>query len=198
MKLPNKEGYEAAELRRRLQCAEDLKTNLSAHLKKHPRATEEDIVKFVFQGMLGVGHLVSSHKKTLDYIIREMNSIQADDREPLIEELSTFWVRMNLRAAKAREINPAEIEILVYNSAKYHPVSFTRQDVYNLCMELDEVDREKMKAAAEKVLDESWLPSHSDQYRNAYHPAYRVVYKDYRKQYKLKDLEENSDEDDRV
>jgi len=63
-------------------------------------------------------------------------------------------------------------------------------------MKLDGIDREKMKAAAEKVLDENWLPSHSDQYRNAYHPAYRVVYKDYKKLYSLKDLEEDSDEND--
>ena len=191
-----KEGYEAAELRRKLQCAEDLKKNLAIHLKKHPLATEEDIVKFVFQGMLGVGHLVSSHQKTLAYIAQEMDSIQADDKEPLIEKLSTFWARMNLRAAKAREMRPTEIEILTYYSAKYNPVSFTRQNVYNFCMKLEGIDREKMKAAAEKVLDESWLPSHSEQYRNAYHPAYRVVYKDYKKIYSLKDLEDEEDSDE--
>ena len=73
-----------------------------------------DIVKFVFQGMLGIGHLVSSHQKTLAYIAQEMDSIQADDKEPLVEKLSTFWVRMNLRAAKAREMRPTEIEMLTY------------------------------------------------------------------------------------
>ena len=146
--------------------------------------------------MLGVGHLVSSHQKTLAYIAQEMDSIQADDKEPLIEKLSTFWARMNLRAAKAREMRPTEIEILTYYSAKYNPVSFTRQNVYNFCMKLEGINREKMKAAAEKVLDESWLPSHSEQYRNAYHPAYRVVYKDYKKIYSLKDLEDEEDSDE--
>lgn len=188
-----KEGYEAAELRRKLQCAEDLKKNLAVHLKKHPLATEEDIVKFVFQGMLGVGHLVSSHQKTLAYIAQEMDSIQSDDNELLIEKLSTFWARMNLRAAKARGMRPTEIEMLTYYSAKYNPVSFTRQNVYNFCMKLEGIDREKMKVAAEKVLDENWLPSHSEQYRSAYHPSYRVVYKDYKKIYSLKDLEDEED-----
>ena len=191
-----KEGYEAAELRRKLQCAEDLKKNLVAHLKEHPLATEDDIVKFVFQGMLGVGHLISSHQKTLAYIVQEMDSIQSDDNEPLIEKLSTFWVRMNLRAAKARGMRPTDIEMRVYYSAKYNPVSFTRQNVYNFCMKLEGIDREKMKSAAENVLDENWLPSHSEQYRNAYHPAYRVVYKDYKKLYSLKDLEEEEDNTD--
>lgn len=98
-----------------------------------------------------------------------------------------------LRAAKAREMRPTEIEILTYYSAKYNPVSFTRQNVYNFCMKLDGIDREKMKVAAENVLDENWLPSHSEQYRNAYLPAYRVVYKDYKKLYSLKDLEEEEE-----
>ena len=168
-------------MKKKLKCAEDIKHYLAQHLKKHPLATEEDIVKFVFQGMLGVGHLVTSHQKTLDYIVNEINSIKADENEPLTEKLSTFWLRLNLRAAKAREMNPSSIEMMVYNSAKYEPVSFSRQNVYNFCMKLEGIDRDKMHTAAAKVLDENWLPNHSEAYRNAYHPAYRVVYKDFRK-----------------
>ena len=33
----------------------EIKENLRKHLEAHPQATEEDIVKFVFQAMLGVG-----------------------------------------------------------------------------------------------------------------------------------------------
>ena len=43
-------------------------------------------------------------------------------------------------------------------------LSFARQNVYNFCVKLDE----------------TWLPSHSQQYREAYHPAYRVLYKEFR------------------
>jgi len=38
-----------------------------------------------------------------------------------------------------------------------------------------------MKEAAKKILDEKVLPTHSEAYRQAYAPAYRVMYKDYRK-----------------
>ena len=31
------------------------------------------------------------------------------------------------------------------------------------------------RGAAARLLDESWLPGHSRQYREAYHPAYRVL-----------------------
>ncbi len=187
------EGNEAAELRKKLKCAGDLKKNLAAHLKKHPLATEEDIVKFVFQGMLGVGHLIRSHEQTLQYIVQEMNGIEADDSEPLTEKLSTYWVRLNLRAARAREIDPETIASVTYDSAQQHPVSFTRENVYRFCMKLEGIDRERMQAAAEKVLDESWLPSHSDAYRKAYHPAYRVVYRDYRKRMNRQKAQEETD-----
>ena len=176
-----RDGYEAGQLKKKLKCAEDIKRCLAQHLKKHPLATEEDVVKFVFQGMLGVGHLITSHQQSLGYIISEMNSIEADETEPLTEKLSTFWLRLNLRAAKAQEMNPTSIDMMVYGSAKYKPVDFTRQNVYNFCMKLEGFDQEKMRSAAEKILDENWLPSHSESYRNAYHPAYRVVYKDFRK-----------------
>ena len=188
-----REGYEAAELRKKLKCAGDLKKSLAAHLKKHPLATEEDIVKFVFQGMLGVGHLIRSHEQTLQYIVQEMNGIEADDSEPLTEKLSTYWLRLNLRAARAREIDPETIASVTYDSAQQHPVSFTRENVYRFCMKLEGIDRERMQAAAEKVLDESWLPSHSEAYRKAYHPAYRVVYRDYRKRISRQKAPEETD-----
>ena len=162
-----------------LKCEEDLRRCLAQHLQKYPLAAEEDVVKFVFQGMFGVGHLISSHQQTLEYIVSEMNSVEADEREPLTERLSPFWFRLNLRAAKAQGMNPASIEMMTYESAKYRPADFTRQDVYDFCLKLEEFDREKMRLAAEKILDENWLPSHSESYRNAYHPAYRVVYKDF-------------------
>ena len=52
-------------------------------------------------------------------------------------------------------------------------------NVYNFCIKLDSSDA--MKAAAGKVLEEGWLPRHSEKYREAYAPAYRVMYKDFRK-----------------
>ena len=53
-----RDGFEKAELAMKLDCAGKIRKNLQKHLEDHPLACEEDIVKFVFQGMLGVGHLV--------------------------------------------------------------------------------------------------------------------------------------------
>ena len=154
----------------------EIKENLRKHLEVHPQATEEDAVKFVFQAMLGVGHLVSSAEAIRKRLENEMAQNPADDTEQQTEELSSRWVRLNLRPAKARGITPEELAQRVYRSAQY-PIPYTRQDVVDFCESLDlpDMDREKIKEAAERLLDGSFLPSHSDRYREAYKPAYVVL-----------------------
>ena len=152
--------------------------NLRRHLETHPQAAEEDVVKFVFQAMLGVGHLVSSADAIQTRLKNEMAHNPADDNEPLTEELSSRWVRLNLRPAKARGITPEELAERVYRSAR-QPIPYTRQDVIDFCraLNLGGMDREKIQEAAERLLDTYYLPSHSAQYRAAYKPAYVVLAK---------------------
>ena len=69
------------------------------------------------------------------------------------------------------------IAYMLFRSAGKKPLDFTRENVYNFCVKLDGSVR--MKAAAQCVLDENRLPSHSAVYREAYSPAYRVLHMDY-------------------
>ena len=153
----------------------EIKENLRKHLEAHSQANEEDVVKFVFQAMLGVGHLVSSAEAIRKRLENEMAQNPADDTELQTEDLSSRWVRLNLRPAKARGIQPEELAQRVYRSAQ-QPVPYTRQDVVDFCRVLDipAMDREKIKEVADRLLDGSILPSHSEQYREAYKPAYVV------------------------
>ncbi len=171
-------GFKDTELSLKLAAAEEMKKQLRTQWKKHPQMTEEDVVKFVFQGMLGVGHIVVSRDAALARLEEEYEEVRAGDSEPLTEKISPEWIRLNLRPAKARGMTVEDIANYVFESAQIQPLSFTRQNVYNFCVK--QFPGPLMKAAAEKVLDENWLPSHSDPYREAYHPAYRVLYKDYR------------------
>ena len=171
-------GFKDTELNLKLAAAEEMKKQLRTQWKKHPQMTEEDVVKFVFQGMLGVGHIVVSRDAALARLEEEYEEVRAGDSEPLTEKISPEWIRLNLRPAKARGMTVEDIANYVFESAQIQPLSFTRQNVYNFCVK--QFPGPLMKAAAEKVLDENWLPSHSDPYREAYHPAYRVLCKDYK------------------
>ena len=174
-----RDGYIQAELSLMIKCAEEMKSIIRAQQKRRPLMNEDDIVKLAFQGMLGVGHLVASEESALERLHAEMDGLEPDENEPLTERVSPEWFRLNLRAAKAKGISEADIVYMLCQSAKKKPLNFTRQNVFNFCVKLDGSDR--MKAAAQRVLDENWIPSHSGQYRDAYHPAYRVLHKDFQK-----------------
>ena len=156
------------------RTAEEIKKILREQRETRPLMREEDTVKLIFQGMLGVGHLISSSEAALARLHQEVSLLEPDDSEPLSERISPQWFRLNLRPAKARGIAETAIARMLTESAKAPPLPFTRQDVYDLCLKLD--SSERMKEAAEKLTDEHWLPSHSQIYREAYRPAYRVLH----------------------
>ena len=172
-----RDGYKKAELALMVRCAESIKKNLLSEQKRRPMMTEEDTVKFAFQGMLGVGHLVTSESAALERLHAEMSGLAADPDEKLTERLSPQWFRLNLRAAKAAGLKEEDIAYMLRRSAEKKPLDFTRRNVYNFCVKLDGSDR--MKSAAQCVLDENRLPSHSAIYRDAYRPAYRVLHMDF-------------------
>lgn len=152
---------------------------LKAQCLRTPAMQPEDVVKFVFQAMLGVGHLLSAREKVTQYIAREMDGLWADSAEPLFEILSPSWCRLNLRRAMADNIRPQIIAGLM--TASGCEITFTRQDVYDCCRRIGRSGEYGLKddRVPDAILDAQWLPSHSDMYREKYHPAYRVISTDW-------------------
>ena len=155
---------------------QELLSRLEAERLRRPAMRREDEIKFVFQAMLGVGHLLSSREAVTAFIARETGGLQAAPEEPLLEPLSPAWCRLNLRRALADGLRPEAVAGMMLDSACTLP--FTRQDVQDVCRRWLERERPLSaddEAALAMILDETWLPSHSPAYRKAYHPAYRVV-----------------------
>ena len=151
----------------------DVSERLRQHLLHFPAARREDAVKFVFQAMLGVGHLLASREGTEEGIAREMGRVEAVREEPLYEILSPAWVRLNLRRALAEQIRPGTLAGMMLAAGR---TDFTREDVAGLCLRVVPDGGESRKEAEfERIHDRNWLPSHSEAYREAYNPAYRVI-----------------------
>ena len=137
------------------------------------RQRAEDAVKFILQAMLGVGHLLASREGTEEGIAREMGRVEADREEPLYEILSPAWARLNLRRALAEQIRPGTLAGMMLAAGR---TDFTREDVAGLCLRVVPDGGESRKEAEfERIHDRNWLPSHSEAYREAYNPAYRVI-----------------------
>lgn len=151
-----------------------IRASLRAWLARHPEAGDEDIVKFVFQALLGVGHLLGAPGEVEAYIASEEAALAPDPAEPLTEPLGPAFCRLNLRRAMAEGLPPRVVARLMLASPA--PDGCTRADVAALCRAIAaEEGRPGLAQACAALDDPAWLPSHSAAYRAAYRPAYRVI-----------------------
>ena len=153
--------------------------HLQEQQRRYPAMEQQDVVKFVFQAMLGVGHLLSSRGVAEEGIAVEMNLLSADPAEPLYEELSPAWCRLSLRSAKEKGITPSVIAGLMFSSGD--SMRFTRKDVFMFCTALAASGCPLITDpdALGLIMEETWLPSHSPGCREQYHTAYRVISADW-------------------
>lgn len=155
------------------QYEQEMLLHLDENLLRYPKMGSADIVKFIFQGMLGVGHLLADRAAVIACIEKEMSGLSADPDEPLTEPVSPAWCRLNLRSAMAKKITAGQIADLMLSG---EVVPFTRQDVYDLCRRVAADGHYTLiREDLERITDPEWLPSHSAAYRSCYRPAYRVI-----------------------
>ena len=150
--------------------------NLRRHIETHPLAGPEDKVKFIFQALLGVGHLLGDKRGMIRYIENELSEQSVTVNEPLCELVGPGWMRLNLRTAAEEGLKPETIANIMLASKPL--MKFSREDVAAVCGELPEG---LPASALERITDENWLPSHSQVYREAYKPCYRLVSADLEK-----------------
>lgn len=159
---------------------------LGAHARRYPLMRPQDAVKLVFQNEFGGGHLIQDAGECLLRLETEYALVQEDAGMPLTESLGNGMARLHIAAAKARGIPAAEIHELFMKSASRAQgsrASFESKLALLLCAADeglfafggDELTRylDKYRRAG------SPLVSHSEAYRAAYLPAYRVVREEY-------------------
>ena len=148
---------------------------LSRQQQRYPAMEQQDTVKFIFQAMLGVGHLLSARPTVEDAVAREMNRLAADGSEPLYEMISPSWCRLHLRPAKARGITPSAIAGMMLSAGD--TAQFTREETAGFCEECTAFVDQPVPDPdlLNRIRDTDWIPSHSDTYREKYRPAYRVI-----------------------
>ena len=150
------------------------------HLSVHPAMTAQDLVKLVFQAHCGCGHLLGPEADVAAYIEREESALSPDAAEPLTEPLGADYCRLNLRRAMAEGIPPLWIARMMRLSAKPTDGHADRQSAFDAICALKETEvgfsREALLPIARRLADDpAWLPGHSERYRQAYAPAYRVI-----------------------
>lgn len=157
---------------------------LIKHYDKYPRLQIRDLFKFIFQSSFGCEHMISSLDVAIDYIREESDAVtQADDTA--IDYLDGEYSRVHLSVLK-KGLSAETFGKLFFASAKKEPDGKAKLEkkldvVRTLVREgafpfsADELDRaiEDWRGAGYPAIH------HSEDFRQSYKPAYRVIANEY-------------------
>jgi hypothetical protein len=156
-------------------------------LEARPASELSDIYKLLYQGAFGTGHMISSRAAAGDYLRREMETMGDAPRDPLLEPCSADgrMVRVNLRPFARAPLDTGRLLDAIMET-----VERVAPDTASFLAAWTAVgaairrgtlpfDAGAYDAFSVAVRGEGYpAVHHSDAYREAYHPAYRVVLRD--------------------
>ena len=155
------------------------------HAMRYPLMEPTDAVKLIYQNEFGGGHLIRDVDSCLNYLRREYESVHQSPDAPLTEDIGNGMVRIYLNALDRSGYTVDQLGADFIRSANMQQGSM---DSFLKKLEiLRELAREgRMPFSLESL--ETYLEtyqqagypmvSHSDAYRNAYHPAYRIIFRE--------------------
>ena len=158
---------------------------LKIHLEKYPLMEPTDAVKLLYQSEFAGGHMIKDEFTCLKWIENEGSSLTAEQlTQPYFEDIGGGYCRLNLSIMSKL---PAEVIAKIFiqssNNNKGTVENFEKGlDVLRcLCKEGKcNFTEDKLEAYLDNYKKAGYpAVSHSETYRNNYHPAYRVVEKQY-------------------
>ena len=157
---------------------------LSAHYNRFPRLQPQDVLKFLYQSTFGCGHLIASPTAAAAYIHQEMG--QCTDSSVTLEDLDGDFCRVHLSYAKKLGVSADTLAKLLAQSAQ-EPCGDEENLEMQLSVALSMAKNGEFPFSFESLNQEviPWrnagFPTrhHSEAFRDAYAPAYRVIKKEY-------------------
>ena len=154
---------------------------LRAHFARYPQMTPQDAVKLLYQSAFGPGHLIRDEGYARRRLAEELAQTAPCDG-PLLEEIGGGYARLHLAAAKAEGMAETEIFAAFFRAAnRQTPGKAAFEQELSLLEGLAAAGKTPFSAEAladylaRYRADGCPMVSHSEIYRNAYRPAYRVV-----------------------
>lgn len=162
---------------------------LRAQCARWPLLTAQDLTKALYQAFFGCGHFVSDREKGLQWLIDEEKTLAGAPRQslpPFIEELGESYCRVHLAQMKKEGLAPETLFSLFALSAQ---APSGDMEVFGRLIDTMQELIEQGELAVNKESARAFLreyraagfPSthHSEPFRAAYAPAYRVIRADY-------------------
>jgi len=153
---------------------------LIEHYRSYPLLQAEDIFKYIFQSAFGCEHLVSDGETALAYIETEYADISVD-QPPLIERLDGDYSRVHLSCLSSGLLPGTLAALFCLSSQKEENGGIRLQEMLSVATELVENGEINIDKADFEEKTEAWRKRdfcavrHSEAFKKAYRPAYRVV-----------------------
>ena len=160
---------------------------VNRQMQNYPKSRLLDIYKSCFQDYMGAEHLLSDRQRVKAYLDEEMNTTSLDDLMPWYYEpcgIDSSYYRVSIKTIKEGFITEDQLLDAFIRSAN----SETRPSVESWSnrwhmiigtidrMQLDMPNYQEDKQLIDSVLSVGkYAISHSPDYREAYHPHYRIV-----------------------
>jgi hypothetical protein len=161
---------------------DQLKEILTDHARRYPLMEPTDAVKLIYQNEFGGGHLIRDEGACLAYLRREYESVAQSPAADLTESIGNGLVRVHLAALGAHSYSVEQLGADFIRSAKIHAGSLT--SFLRKLELLKQLTQEGIFSFSESALaiylteyETAGYPmvSHSERYRQAYHPSYRIL-----------------------
>ncbi len=167
--------------------AQGIEKFVNWQMETYPESRLLDIYKSCFQDYMGAEHLVSDSERVKAYLDEELETTTLDELMPWYYEpcgIDSNYYRVSIRAIK-EDIISEELLLDAFvrsaNSVERPSVESWRNRWHMIIgtidqMQLDLPHYEEDKLFIDSVLTEGkYAISHSPEYREAYHPHYRIV-----------------------
>ena len=152
---------------------------LKEQLLLHPSMQPQDVAKFCYQAVFGAEHLLSEPERAKKWLFDEFEATPATE-EPLYENISEQYCRVNLGAWKAKRLKIDDLFHIFFQTASTKSAA-NAQDFEILLNAVQSL----IKTNLLPFSSNEWLEflaqynrqplHHSAQYRIAERPAYRVI-----------------------
>lgn len=156
-------------------------------IQRYPETQIQDLYKLVYQAAMGNIHLGVDSSVLKGYLMSEIEGIEASDAEPLVEEISPEGlIRLNLRPFKAQGGNPEKLFAAMMRTAdSFHPektkINEYWKDIGKMAIDHSLPFETNQLDSFFVAMQKRDFPAihHSEEYSKAYHPAYRVISKEF-------------------
>ena len=153
----------------------DILSQLQLHMKTHPALELRDAIKFLYQSCMGNGHLMLDRDAAWNYLVEEWQKTPPSYTVPLAESLGNGLCRLSLASCKEMGLSVHTLFALFLRANRlFSPSQATLRTLLPQLYSLFPYPHQ-IAEIQQYLQDGMPVISHSQTYRTAYAPAYRLV-----------------------